>query len=78
MCATFERLSPRAREVLALLPDGLANKELARLLGVSESRVKELVAEVLRTLGAPNRTAAAVAWISCQHRDSLAALTGDS
>ena len=70
MCENIDRLSPRAREALAHLGEGLANKELAADLGVSESRIKELVVEVLHTLGVPNRTAAAIIWERCQHREA--------
>jgi DNA-binding NarL/FixJ family response regulator len=69
MCAIIEHLSPRAREVLALLGEGLSNKELARQLVVSDSRIKELLAEILHTMGVPNRTAAAVVGVRCEHRD---------
>jgi two-component system, NarL family, nitrate/nitrite response regulator NarL len=53
-------LTHRERETLALLVDGLSNKQIARSLGVSSHGAKRLVGSVLMKLGAPNRTAAAV------------------
>lgn len=50
--------SPRQREVLALLAQGLTNKEMARRLGISDATVKIHVARVIEALGAANRTEA--------------------
>jgi two-component system, NarL family, nitrate/nitrite response regulator NarL len=51
-------LTPRESETLALLADGMSNKQIARALGVSSHGAKRLVGGVLMKLGAPNRTAA--------------------
>ncbi|MFN0145645.1 MAG: LuxR C-terminal-related transcriptional regulator [Dehalococcoidia bacterium] len=69
MCETIDRLSPRAREVLELLGDGLSNKELASRLAISFGRSKDLVAEVLHTLNVANRAEAAATWERCEHRE---------
>jgi len=53
-------LTRREREVLALLADGRSNKEIARLLRISEKTVKAHVSSVLAKLGAADRTQAAV------------------
>jgi DNA-binding NarL/FixJ family response regulator len=53
-----DRLSAREREVLALLVDGLQNKEIAARLVVSERTVKFHVASILAKLDVPNRAAA--------------------
>ncbi len=53
-----ETLSPREREVLHLLAEGLTNKEIARRLVVSERTVKFHVGSILAKLGVPNRAAA--------------------
>ena len=53
-------LSPREREVHALLSQGLKNREIARALFISEVTVKAHVRSVLRKLGARTRTEAAL------------------
>lgn len=52
------RLTPREREVLALLVEGRTNKEIAAHLLISQHGVKRLVANVLVKLNCPNRTSA--------------------
>ena len=59
------RLSAREREVLQLLAQGLATKQIARSLGVTERTVKFHVASIFAKLGATNR-AQAVA-LAAQH-----------
>jgi DNA-binding NarL/FixJ family response regulator len=51
-------LTAREAEVLALLVEGLANKEIARELGISPNGVKVHVAKILAKLNATNRTQA--------------------
>jgi DNA-binding NarL/FixJ family response regulator len=51
-------LTAREREVLALVAEGLANKAIARRLGISEHTVKFHVAAILTKLGAGSRTEA--------------------
>ena len=53
-------LSPREREVLALVAEGLPNKLIARRLGISEKTVKAHLTSVFRTIGVDDRTQAAV------------------
>ncbi len=53
-------LTPREREVLALVTRGLANKAIARELGVSEKTVKTHVSNILGKLGVADRTQAAL------------------
>ncbi|HET9214967.1 MAG TPA: LuxR C-terminal-related transcriptional regulator [Gaiellaceae bacterium] len=52
-------LTPREREVLALLAEGLTNRRIAERLVVSEHTVHRHVANILRKLGVRTRTAAA-------------------
>lgn len=53
-----EALTPREVEVLRAMAEGLANKEIAARLGVSENTVKFHVASVMGKLGASSRTEA--------------------
>ena len=53
-----EELTAREREVLQLLAEGLANKEVARQLRISEHTVKFHVNAILGKLGASTRTEA--------------------
>lgn len=53
-------LTSREQETLALLADGLSNKQIARALGVSTHGAKRLVGSLLVKLGAQNRTAAVI------------------
>jgi DNA-binding CsgD family transcriptional regulator len=54
-------LTPREREVLALLAEGLPNKLIAPRLGISENTVKAHVASIYDKVGASNRAEAVVA-----------------
>ena len=54
----LEPLTPRERDVLNLLAEGLPNKAIAKRLGVSEHTVKFHLNAVLGKLGARSRTEA--------------------
>lgn len=54
-------LTPRQRDVLALLGQGKSNKEIARSLDLAEGTVKLHVTAILKALGVNNRTRAVVA-----------------
>jgi DNA-binding NarL/FixJ family response regulator len=56
-------LSPREREVLDLVRAGLANKQIARRLGIAERTVKAHLTRVFQALGVTDRTQAAL-WAS--------------
>ncbi|QTN18460.1 response regulator transcription factor [Brevundimonas sp. AJA228-03] len=54
------RLTPREREVLALIKEGLTNKAIARELCIRPGTVKVHVEKVIAKLGVSDRTQAAV------------------
>lgn len=56
----IERLTDRQREILALMAQGKPNKLIADHLHISEATVKSHVTEILRVLGATNRTQAVI------------------
>ncbi|MFC0106420.1 LuxR C-terminal-related transcriptional regulator [Kibdelosporangium aridum] len=53
-------LTPRERDVLAMLGRGLSNRDIASELGLAERTVKVHVGNVLAKLGVPSRTQAAL------------------
>ena len=56
----IHQLSPREREILALIAKGDSNKHIARALDIAETTVKIHVQHILRKLGLTNRVHAAV------------------
>jgi DNA-binding NarL/FixJ family response regulator len=57
---TGPNLSPREQEVLGLVAAGLANKLVARRLGISERRVMAHLTRIFERLGVTDRTQAAL------------------
>ena len=55
-----DKLSPREREIIVMLARGSSNKEIARVLGLSESTIKIHVQGILRKLNIAKRVQAAV------------------
>jgi DNA-binding NarL/FixJ family response regulator len=62
-----DAMSPREMEVLKLVAQGFANKQIGRALGISERTVKAHLGRVFRQIGVADRTSAAL-WA----RDHLA------
>jgi len=58
--SVLEKLTPREREVFALLPSGKSNAALGKLLGISGGTVKIHVERILNKLDLNDRTQAAV------------------
>ena len=50
--ASFESLTPREREVMGLVTEGLMNKQIAGKIGLSEITVKVHRGNVMRKMGA--------------------------
>jgi DNA-binding NarL/FixJ family response regulator len=55
-----ETLTPREREVFALIGQGKTNREIAKALFLAETTVKVHVRHILRKLGVRTRTEAAI------------------
>jgi DNA-binding NarL/FixJ family response regulator len=55
-----EQLSDRERQVLRLASQGMANKQIARSLGIAERTVKVHLGNVFRRIGVADRTSAAL------------------
>jgi DNA-binding NarL/FixJ family response regulator len=53
-------LTAREREVLALVVEGLANKQIARRMGISEKTVKGHLTNLFQRIGVADRTQAAL------------------
>src|SRR6266540_825374 len=62
-----DRLTPREREVLALIRRGLTNGEIADRLGISLDGAKYHVSQILSKLGVATRDEAA-AWRRAERR----------
>ena len=58
--ARVAELTEREQEVLALVGHGLANKQIARRLGIRESTVKAHLTSVFQRIGVRDRTSAAL------------------
>ena len=63
--STRPKLTNRETEVLELVRRGLANKQIARRLGISERTVKAHLTSVFAAIGVTDRTAAAL-WAERQ------------
>ncbi|MCX4553489.1 response regulator transcription factor [Streptomyces sp. NBC_01267] len=65
------QLSPREREILVLIGDGLTNQEIGKRLYLSEKTVKNHISRLLAKLGVARRVQAAVlATQAASHPDS--------
>lgn len=58
--APVEPLTPRETEILALVAEGLANKQIALRLRISEKTVKAHLTTIFQRLGVTSRTEAAI------------------
>ena len=59
--AALSHLTPRQREVLALLAQGKTNKQIANELGLAAGTVKVHMSRILKALNVHNRTQAVIA-----------------
>jgi DNA-binding NarL/FixJ family response regulator len=74
--AGFPALTPRERDVLACLVDGMTNAEIARELHVSVSTVKTYMSKLLAKLGVENRTQAAISYVRDENLRTAQATAG--
>jgi DNA-binding NarL/FixJ family response regulator len=70
----YQPLSSREMEVLSHVTNGLSNKEIAQMLGISHQTVKNHVTAILRKLGVEDRTQAALyalrrGWVRLDQQD---------
>lgn len=61
----WEKLTEREHEVLALLKNGMTNRQIAAALFIEESTVETHLDHIYRKLNVPNRTAAVSKAIQC-------------
>jgi RNA polymerase sigma factor (sigma-70 family) len=54
-----KELTPRERQILALVAEGKRNREIAQTLGISEATVENHLHRIFQKLGVSNRTEAA-------------------
>ena len=72
----LDMLTPREREVLAMLAEGETNASIAQRLVVSEDTVKTHVKHILRKLGVRNRSQAVSQYFRTRDTDGGAPPTG--
>ncbi len=63
--ARAAKLSPREREIMNLVVDGLANKQIAARLRIAERTVEDHRARVMRTMGVDS--VAQLVWLVAAH-----------
>jgi DNA-binding NarL/FixJ family response regulator len=69
----YDSLSPQERRILALIADGLTNRQIGAEMYLAEKTVKNYVSSLLHKLGFARRTEAAV-WATELHQGG----TGDT
>ena len=57
----FMPLTPRQKQVMVMIGQGLSNKGIALKLGITEATIKMHITEIFKRLGVQNRTEAALA-----------------
>ncbi|MFE5672930.1 response regulator [Agromyces sp. NPDC056523] len=65
----FSALNLRERQVLALIADGLTNRQIGEKLGLAEKTVKNYVSGLLSKLGFERRTQAAIYQLERRNHD---------
>ena len=60
---TISAISARQAEILALVADGMQNKQIAHRLGISEATVKAHISKTIQISGCRNRVSLALLWL---------------
>ncbi len=71
-------MTRREQDVLALLAEGLTNRQIADRLVLSEHTVHRHVTNILRKLDLPSRAAAAAYAVRVRHLTAKMASSGDA
>ena len=61
----LERLSPREREIITMVAQGMSNQSIGQKLFISDKTVKNYVTSIRRKLGLENRIQIALYAIKC-------------
>ena len=69
-------LSPRQREIAALVATGASNKEIARALAISMRTVQNTLTQVFVKTGTCSRTELAIQMIQAQYQMQDLSVTG--
>jgi two-component system response regulator DevR len=64
--ARLDSLSPRERQILALIGEGLTNRQIGERLSLAEKTVKNYVSTMLSKLGLHRRTQAAILHVTTE------------
>lgn len=57
------KLSPRQREIMQLLAQGLSNKEIANILGITEGTIRVHLSAIFKAIKVSNRTEATLWYL---------------
>jgi two-component system, NarL family, response regulator DevR len=69
--ARLDSLTPREKQIMSLIADGLTNREIGLRLSLAEKTVKNYVSGLLSKLGLQRRTQAAVLHLETRAREPL-------
>jgi two-component system, NarL family, nitrate/nitrite response regulator NarL len=64
----MQTLTPRERQIVVMVAEGMANKEIARRIDLAEGTIKIHLHNIYEKLEIPNRTALTVFAIACQNQ----------
>ncbi|WP_113908323.1 LuxR C-terminal-related transcriptional regulator [Aliidiomarina celeris] len=62
------KLSPRQQEIMQLLAQGLSNKEIANILGITEGTIRVHLSSIFKAIKVSNRTEATLWYLLRQNK----------